>query len=426
MVFRRCYLLIDRRSSGIHELLLTAFRLPSAGLVRTPQDTKYYDWHLIDAKTTPYATFKFHYRSWDSLRSLHLIPEFHPRSLLPTSRSYQTLTNATQRHQPSKDLREEDTDGESDYFSAASVDGSALAHTRSKLVSILNRSDGGPEADSQVPDAGTPPKQTCSRIQEAMPLQISMSEILKAPAAKFPLTKEALDRWTRERPLPPLPSDRSRASSRSSNATSISPSLLRWVESDSRESSPDPIVGIATAVRIVNLSDDEDSLSEYSDSSFSDALATAPSLSAPPRFSLRNGPDNVVRIQSVFSVEGAADQYQNAQLHIPFSGDIDEVSIHKDLEPSDADSEDSFSTSRETSEPPQADPGKNEVATPTEITRDTEAVYGYNLSNVGFMYEDAYQWSLDNENRVSTSSHTGEEEPDLLVPGAWHTWPAGW
>lgn len=35
---------------------------------------KYYDYHLIDATDAPYATFRFHYRSWENLRLLHLAP----------------------------------------------------------------------------------------------------------------------------------------------------------------------------------------------------------------------------------------------------------------------------------------------------------------------------------------------------------------
>ncbi|KAK2629089.1 hypothetical protein QTJ16_002192 [Diplocarpon rosae] len=60
--------------------------MPSGGLLEKPQDAKFYDWHLKDPKDSPFATFKFHYRSWDSLTNLQLIPENHPRTLISSPR----------------------------------------------------------------------------------------------------------------------------------------------------------------------------------------------------------------------------------------------------------------------------------------------------------------------------------------------------
>ncbi|KAK4110625.1 hypothetical protein N656DRAFT_799761 [Canariomyces notabilis] len=47
---------------------------PSIGLVEQPQDACFYDWHLIDAKDEPFASFRIHYRSWENLNQLNLIP----------------------------------------------------------------------------------------------------------------------------------------------------------------------------------------------------------------------------------------------------------------------------------------------------------------------------------------------------------------
>jgi len=63
----------------------------SDGLLDKPEDTTYYDYLLEDAKDSPYASFLFHYRSWDNLTKLHLIPAGHP--LLSPSDSITTLSS---------------------------------------------------------------------------------------------------------------------------------------------------------------------------------------------------------------------------------------------------------------------------------------------------------------------------------------------
>lgn len=65
--------------------------LPSTGLVEDPLDAKYYDWILIDPIDRPLATFKFHYRSWDNLSALQLIPKNHGRTLLRPTPSILSL-----------------------------------------------------------------------------------------------------------------------------------------------------------------------------------------------------------------------------------------------------------------------------------------------------------------------------------------------
>ncbi|KAI1822830.1 hypothetical protein F4861DRAFT_512865 [Xylaria intraflava] len=48
---------------------------PSGGLVDNPEDATYYNYYLVDAKDTPYATFCFHYRSMKYLKQLNIIPQ---------------------------------------------------------------------------------------------------------------------------------------------------------------------------------------------------------------------------------------------------------------------------------------------------------------------------------------------------------------
>ncbi|KAK5662951.1 hypothetical protein OQA88_6363 [Cercophora sp. LCS_1] len=69
---------------------------PSIGLVVQPQDAFYYEWALIDARDTPYSTFRFHYRSLESLRQLNLVPPtYSTRALIPTSAINQLVGKRT-------------------------------------------------------------------------------------------------------------------------------------------------------------------------------------------------------------------------------------------------------------------------------------------------------------------------------------------
>ncbi|KAK4679952.1 hypothetical protein QC764_208710 [Podospora pseudoanserina] len=47
---------------------------PSVGLVEQPQDMCYYTFILMDPKESPFASFRFHYRTWSNLEQLNLIP----------------------------------------------------------------------------------------------------------------------------------------------------------------------------------------------------------------------------------------------------------------------------------------------------------------------------------------------------------------
>ncbi|KAK4178727.1 hypothetical protein QBC36DRAFT_233578 [Triangularia setosa] len=47
---------------------------PSVGLVDQPQDMCYYTFILMDPKESPFASFRFHYRTWGNLEQLSLIP----------------------------------------------------------------------------------------------------------------------------------------------------------------------------------------------------------------------------------------------------------------------------------------------------------------------------------------------------------------
>lgn len=76
--------------------------MPSGGLLENPEDARFYDWFLRDPKDRPLASFQFHYRSWDSLFYLQLIPADHPRRLLPASPSVISLNGLSRdlQHPP--------------------------------------------------------------------------------------------------------------------------------------------------------------------------------------------------------------------------------------------------------------------------------------------------------------------------------------
>ncbi|KAI1205985.1 uncharacterized protein F4807DRAFT_249457 [Annulohypoxylon truncatum] len=53
--------------------------LSSGGLVDDPQDASFYEYHLEDARDSPYATFCFHYRSMKYLEQLNIVPSHEAR-----------------------------------------------------------------------------------------------------------------------------------------------------------------------------------------------------------------------------------------------------------------------------------------------------------------------------------------------------------
>ncbi|KAL1902705.1 hypothetical protein Sste5346_001148 [Sporothrix stenoceras] len=55
--------------------------LVSNGLLENPQTANFYDYHNVDPIDAPYATFRFHYRSWENLQLLHLAPPEKPEFL---------------------------------------------------------------------------------------------------------------------------------------------------------------------------------------------------------------------------------------------------------------------------------------------------------------------------------------------------------
>lgn len=56
------------------KLRLTICSVLSDGLLDNPEDMTFYDYHLCDPRDSPYAAFRFHYRTLENLQLLQLVP----------------------------------------------------------------------------------------------------------------------------------------------------------------------------------------------------------------------------------------------------------------------------------------------------------------------------------------------------------------
>lgn len=263
--------------------------MPAQGLLEKPQDARYFDWHLKDAKDNPYSTFKFHYRSWDNLQSLHLIPPNHPRIL-------ETQIASMARHLMSSGLSKPVVSPEVDQTPGS-------PHTPIKYLGKVYTSDqvhdsisvayppldqsGSPYSpDQREPwKAGVNIRRIGSSLKAnrdhrdafiipsspsgydpfytSAPREKITEEKVPLPMSKFSaLAIDGVGSTTslheflgidyNTRPLPDVPSRASSAASRASGTTSRAPSvtasLLSYIERD--QPSPEPIIGTALAVPI--------------------------------------------------------------------------------------------------------------------------------------------------------------------------------
>lgn len=243
-------------SRGNLDDVLTFYSLPSTGLVDKPQDTRFYDYILVDPKDEPYASFLFHYRSWEHLQSLQLIPPSHPRSLLKPSNSFAFLAGSSRDEGLLEGDKVEQMDSDNiDESSILLLDSPRFAHIsqlRDSREFSLMRSN--PKHLGGYEEAF---KSNFLSIEE----RESQSVI---PVSAFSVSQAKLDEWIYDRPLPKLPKakssfDHSRKSSSSSNAPSITPSLLPWCDRNSDNPSPEPIIGVAAVVpvfRSLSIPDD--------------------------------------------------------------------------------------------------------------------------------------------------------------------------
>ncbi|APA10113.1 hypothetical protein sscle_06g048830 [Sclerotinia sclerotiorum 1980 UF-70] len=258
--------------------------MPNHGLVEKPQDARYYDWHLKDAKDNPFATFKFHYRSWESLQVLHLIPADHPRILqaqvpsmarylMVPSESMPLLDHTTKSpHTPTKYLGKVYTSDQ--VHDSLQIAYPPLHHSGSPyspdqrrpwmsrafdikpLTLSLTAKKDHRDAFIVPTDPAIEPDPFYTSVPKDKEIErrimpMSVFTALSIDGAGSTSSHEWLATNYKNRPLPEIPSRNSSAASRASatsRAPSVTPSLLSYIDRD--QSSPEPIIGTAIAVSI--------------------------------------------------------------------------------------------------------------------------------------------------------------------------------
>ncbi|KFY33044.1 hypothetical protein V495_08487 [Pseudogymnoascus sp. VKM F-4514 (FW-929)] len=301
-VFRAC----GKRRRGA---ILDAFRgqdnygieFKSSGLLEKSR-YKYFDWLLEDPKDDPFVTFRFHYRSWDSLEALQLIPEMCSRELLPAFSIKDSLgAPSLSEDEPIlssseivNSFRKSTSSKGSDGRNRSTSHGSALS-TKNIENTIFGQMVAKDTASSQV------------RSQQTTQTDVDKpKKKYQIPTSTFSISNN--ERWKSQeylpldiRPLPELPTgnSHSRKSSASSMAFSIAPSLRSWADGDWSDSH-EPVICVAAEAQVLRspqvnkygrqksiFDDDDDDSTTSSASGHSDAHGDIDqsfqlSLSAPP------------------------------------------------------------------------------------------------------------------------------------------------
>lgn len=223
--------------------------MPSSGLIDSPQDAKFYDWRLIDPKDTPLCVFRFHYRSWDSLESLQLIPPNYPRKLLPSSASILSTYGLSRDLQ--EKLRESDSDAETLDMVGEADDRSSIDSQKSIdpfLTSELDDTSGklliSHDMEFVVPEnAPSYP----ARLHSPTSDKLASAVVDKPISPESGPWKDYLDR-----PLPQVPTRRSslkhlRRHSRKTSSSSTAPSITSSLRSYADRDTPSPEPEVRTA-----------------------------------------------------------------------------------------------------------------------------------------------------------------------------------
>lgn len=188
----------------------------SDGLLDKPEEAVFYDYLLVDPKDSPYATFRFHYRSWANLQNLQLIPRENYRFSLPAPH----LCSATPENGAGHDARVDD----------------------GKSKSVDTTIELSPQHAQMSPNW----RNTSALLQDAPELAPKKISSIQLPQPSKAVRDGFLESYL-QRPLPELPpaertkeDDGSRKSpkkhSRVSSAASkvsVTPSLQRYIDGES-------------------------------------------------------------------------------------------------------------------------------------------------------------------------------------------------
>ncbi|KAI1806364.1 hypothetical protein F4811DRAFT_510718 [Daldinia bambusicola] len=238
----------------------------SGGLVNNPQDATFYEYHLEDARDSPFATFCFYYRSVQYLEQRNLIPKYETRARPASISSVNS---------PSLGLRPS--------FDAESLDDSVFNdHTKPVRMAI-----------SDPPEAPEPEEYSL----RSPPLFVAAHQSITNVEDTNQVMRDAFLAKLLQRPLPELPKTSSRQTSKSSlrsNCPSLTPSLKLYAKSEEFEKEE---VKLGTAQSMVLQSasinalesrdmnaykrDDDDSSSDYATSLDSTETSRSPALPSP-------------------------------------------------------------------------------------------------------------------------------------------------
>jgi hypothetical protein len=259
----------------------------------------------MDPKDKPFATFKFHYRSWDSLASLQLIPTGHSRALLFPTPSLLSLNGQSLKLKSTEEeaiqCAETESGGQDDticneapstfdvengykqYLNSRSRDPSPFNHaTTPWLTRINNDSDSSGDLDRketlQVPRSPSPYCPT-------LPPDALQALGFTAPPVP-PLPSPTQVEWgdILNRPLPEIPQQNpasrySRSPSAASGTPSLTPSILKRLAQDPMSQSPS--LGVATTLRILRPSRAADLIKEKQTFSREHYLSKSTEVPAP-------------------------------------------------------------------------------------------------------------------------------------------------
>ncbi|KAI0472184.1 hypothetical protein GGR56DRAFT_682681 [Xylariaceae sp. FL0804] len=254
---------------------------PSGGLVDNPEDATYFDYHLVDAKEAPYATFCFHYRSMKHLEQLNLVPQ----------RDFRPLYQGSTADMETPLICSSDTMVPGPSGSSAGQFAFGVESLDSKVFD-----DSADNADL-VRAEDTPSVANPGQYTLRSPPALSLPPLGPISTAEQPLPlKIEITREILQRPLPELPKSHSRPSSASSlrsSCPSLTPSLKQYVESedfeleDIRLSTAKPLLIPSESMQALELAEaglgdgEAGSLSDYTASPSSTEASQSPELPSP-------------------------------------------------------------------------------------------------------------------------------------------------